>query len=119
MKCVQYVSVLAAAVLMAPFALRAVEVNQHSVLISEPVIVDGVHLNPGTYKIEWNQPGPNVQVTFERHGKAVATVPATVETNDRQVTQDDFVSRKTADGRILSEIDFSKHKEALMFPHHA
>ena len=117
-KDINYFAVLAAAVFILPFTLLAKDINQRKITISEPVLVDGVHLNPGTYEVAWNQPGPNVQVSFERHGQTVATVPATVKTNDQQVTQDDFMSHKSANGRILNEIDFSKHKEALIFSNH-
>jgi len=70
----------------------------------------------GNYRVEWNQPGPHVQVAFLRHGKTVATAPATLKTNDEQVTEDDVVTRTTAShGRVLEEIDLGHQKDALLF----
>jgi hypothetical protein len=53
----------------------------------------------------------------ERPGKQVATTPATLKTNDKQVTQADFAMRTTASNvKVLREIDFGHQKEALIFP---
>jgi hypothetical protein len=43
----------------------------------------------------------------------VATVPATLKTNDVQVTQDDIVTDSA--NKTLTEIDFHRDKEALVF----
>jgi hypothetical protein len=57
-----------------------------------------------------------VQVNFVRNGETVASVPATLKTNDSQVTQSDVVTRRTASNQnTLMEIDFAHQKEALMF----
>jgi hypothetical protein len=51
-------------------------------------------------------------------GKVVATAPATLQTNDAQVTQNDVIMDKTAsNGERLKEIDFHHQKEALVFSH--
>jgi hypothetical protein len=51
-----------------------------------------------------------------RDGKTVATVPGTLKTNDAQVTQDDIVTDTTsANTKTLTEIDFGRSKEALIF----
>jgi hypothetical protein len=119
MRCVRYLALLAAAVLTLPVAMLAQDAYQHNVLISDSVLVNGVHLNPGTYKLEWNQAGPQVQVTFVRHGKQVATVPATLKKNDKQITQDDFqTSESSSNQEILNEIDFGRQNEALVFSNH-
>jgi hypothetical protein len=52
-------------------------------------------------------------VNFVRDGKTVATVPATLKTNDAKVTQDDVVTDKNT--KTLQEIDFSRNKESLVF----
>ena len=75
------------------------------------------HLKAGEYKVEWNGSGPNVQVAFFEHGKQVATTPATLKTNDKQVTQDDFEINTTASNvNVLREIDFGRQEQALVFP---
>jgi hypothetical protein len=54
-----------------------------------------------------------VQVTFLRGGKAVATVPGTLKTNDSEVTQDAIQTDSA--NNTLNEIDFRRDKEALVF----
>jgi hypothetical protein len=43
----------------------------------------------------------------------VATVPGTLKTNDSQVTQDAILTDSS--NKTLSEIDFGRDKEALVF----
>jgi len=87
--------------------------NRHSVEIPDSVQVGGTQLKPGNYKVEWQGTGPDIQVTFLQNGKTVATVPATLKTNDAQVTQDQIVTDSASN--TLSEIDFRRDKEALVF----
>jgi hypothetical protein len=111
----QYMAVLPTLTLLVPLAALARE-NQHSVDISDAVQIGGTQLTPGTYKVEWQGTGPAVQVSFERHGETLVTVPATLKTNDHQVTQDAIETRgSSADKRVLEEIDFGRQKEALVF----
>jgi hypothetical protein len=98
---------------LSPLSLFARDKNQHSVDIPSAVQVGGTQLRPGNYKVKWEGTGPDVQVTFLRDGKVVATVPATVKTNDGQVTQDQIVTDST--NNTLNEIDFRRDKEALVF----
>jgi hypothetical protein len=57
-----------------------------------------------------------VQVAFMREGNTVATVPATLKTNDSKVIHDDIVTdASNADAKVLKEIDFGHQKEALVF----
>ena len=49
----------------------------------------------------------------------MATVPGTLKTDDKQVTQDDFVMQTTKDNKkVLTEIDFRRDKEGLVFGQH-
>jgi hypothetical protein len=90
--------------------------NRHSVDISETVQVGNTQLNPGSYRIEWQGTGPEVQVNFMRYGKTVATASGTFKTNDTHVTQDEVVTDTTsANTKALKEIDFSHNKESLVF----
>jgi hypothetical protein len=98
---------------LAPLSAFAREKNQHSIEILNAVQVGGKQLEPGSYKVEWQGAGPEVQVTFLHNGKAVATVPGTLKTNDSQITAD-AVQTDSANN-TLNEIDFRRDKEALVF----
>ena len=65
---------------------------KHSLTLADPVQVGNAQLQPGDYKVEWQGTGPSVQVNFVQHGKTVATVPATLQTNDKDVVQDDVIT---------------------------
>ena len=56
--------------------------NAHSVEISSAVQIGGTRLKAGNYKVDWQGTGPAVQVSFQRNGKTVVTVPGTLKTND-------------------------------------
>jgi len=112
-KCTALLSMLA---LLFPLGALARNKNQHSVEIPDSVQVGGAQLKPGNYKVEWQGTGPEVQVNFVRDGKTVATVPGTLKTNDAKVSQDDIVTDTTsANTKTLTEIDFSRNKESLVF----
>ena len=116
----QYLVVLSTLTLLLPLAALAQD-NKRSIDITDAVQIGDAHLTPGTYRVEWQGNGPNVQVSFQRHGKTVATVPATLKTNDDQVTQDAVLTSATnanADTRVLEEIDFGRQKEAVVFDEH-
>jgi hypothetical protein len=115
MKHLQYLSVLSALTLLFPLITLARDKDEHSVDIFDVVQVGSVQLQPGNYKVEWQGTGPAVQVSFQQNGKTVVTVPATLKTNDDQVTQDGIVTEATsANTRVLEEIDFVHQKETLV-----
>jgi hypothetical protein len=90
--------------------------NAHSVEISDAVQIGGTKLKPGNYRVEWQETGPTVQVSFQQNGKTVVMVPGTLKTNDDQVIQDAIVTEATGAGTsTLKEIDFGHQKEALVF----
>ena len=113
MKHLAYLTLLSIVAVLSPLSMFARDKNQHSVDIPVTVQVGGTQLKPGNYKVEWQGTGPDVQVTFLRDGKTVATVPATLKTNDGQVTQDQIVTDSA--NKTLSEIDFRRDKDALVF----
>jgi len=47
--------------------------------LAETTVVGSVTLQPGEYSIDWSGTGPEVQVSFSRGNKTIATVPATLE----------------------------------------
>jgi hypothetical protein len=114
-KQVKYIALLSMLALLSTVSAFARDKNQHSVDISESVRVGDTQLNPGSYKIEWQGTGPEVQVNFMRDGKTVATSPGTFKTNDAHVVQDDVViNTNGANTKTLEEIDFAHNKESLV-----
>ena len=116
MKQVRYAALLSMLAVLCSVSALARDKNQHSVEIPNAVQVGGNQLEPGNYKVEWQGTGPEIQVNFVRDGKTVATVPGTLNTNDAQVRQDDIVTDTTsANTKTLTEIDFGRDKESLVF----
>jgi hypothetical protein len=116
MKSVKYLAILAALALLTPLGALARDKNAHSVSITDAVQVGSAQLKPGDYRVEWQESGPTVNVKFSKNGKTVATVPATLKTNDTQIIADSVVTERTsAATNVLKEIDFNHQKEALIF----
>ena len=116
MKHVRYIALLSMLALLPTVGAFARDKNQHSVEIQDSVQVGGTQLKPGSYKLQWQGTGPEVQVSFVRNGQTVATAPGTFKTNDANVTQDDVVTETTsANTKTLKEIDFGHNKESLVF----
>jgi len=73
----------------------------------DDVTVEGKHLAPGEYKIEWSGEGPNVNLTIDQGKKTVVSVPAEVTPVTEKKQSDGYVAKKQADGQnALSEIFF-------------
>ena len=116
MKQIKYAALLSMLAILSSVSALARDKNQHSVEISDFVQVGGTQLKPGSYEVEWQGTGPEVQVNFVRDGKTVATVPGTLKTNDAQVHQDEIVTdTSSANTKTLKEIDFGRNKESLVF----
>lgn len=98
-----------------PVSAAARDKDQQKVEITDQVQVGKVQLNPGTYKVEWQNAGPNVKVSFLKGNKVITTVPGTLKTDDSNVVQNDIVTEKVASKTVLREIDFGHSKEALIF----
>jgi hypothetical protein len=117
MKHVKYLSAAALALLLLPattFAKDNKDKNEGTLLISSPMQVGSTLLEPGNYKVEWQNSGSTANVDILRGNKTVATVPATVVSyTDRQ---DEAITHHPGDDpqkQILEEIDFAKQKEGL------
>ena len=88
----------------------------HTLEIYDVVQIGCTTLKPGNYKVQWQGTGPAVEVSFQQNRKTVVTMPATLKTNDDQVTQDAIVTERTSAGAsTLKEVDFGHQKEALVF----
>jgi len=116
MKQVRYTALLSMLALLSTVNAFARDKNQHSVDIPDPVRVGDTQLKPGSYIVEWQGAGPEIQVTFVHDGQTIATAPGTLKTNDAHVVQDDVVINTTgANTKSLEEIDFAHNKESLVF----
>jgi hypothetical protein len=116
MKQVKYLTLLSMVALLSSVSAFARDKNQHSVKIPDSVQIGSTQLEPGDYKVEWQGIGPQIQVSFVRNGKTVATVPGTLKTNDANLHQDEIVTDATsANTKTLTEIDFGRNKESLVF----
>ena len=113
-KYLQYLAILSTLALLSPLGAFARD-NSHSVDIFDAVQIGGTQLKPGNYKVEWQGEGPTVQVSFQHNGKTVLTAPATLKTNDAEVTQDAIKIETSTDTSTLKEIDFGHQKQALVF----
>jgi hypothetical protein len=112
----KYVAVLSSFALLSLTCALAGDNNKLSVDFPESLQIGSTELKAGSYKVEWQGPGPAVQATFLKNGNTVITVPATLRTSDKQVIQDDVVTDTTsANRKDLEEIDFAHQKEALVF----
>jgi hypothetical protein len=116
MKNLKFLALVSTLLVWFSLSALAKDKNQRSVDILDSVQVGSTLLQPGNYKVEWQQTGATVNVKFVRDGKVLAEVPGTLKTNDNQVTQDSIVTQITSGNKkVLTEIDFGHQKEALVF----
>src|ERR1017187_4397572 len=109
MKSIKYAALLSMLAVLCSVSALARDKNQHSVEIPNAVQVGGKQLEPGSYKVDWQGTGPEIQVNFVRDGKTIATVPGTLKTNDAQVTQDEIITDTTSTNvQTHTEIDFRR-----------
>jgi hypothetical protein len=72
--------------------------TKNNLQISDAVLVNGTTLKPGSYKVEWEGSGSNIELSILQGKKVVAKVPAyLVELND-PASYDAAVTQKSADG---------------------
>lgn len=114
-KYLQHLAILTTSALLFPVGALARD-SAHKIEISSAVQIGSTHLKPGNYKVEWQGTGPVVQVSFQQNGKTLATLPATLKTNDDEARQDAVMTEGTsADATTLKEIDFGHQRQALVF----
>ncbi len=100
---------LAAIALMLPLSALAASKNSSNVQIPDKVVVNGKQIQPGTYKVEWNGTGPNVEVSILQGHKTVAQAPARVV--DKTYEQQAIVTHQNNSGaNVLDQIQL-KNKE--------
>lgn len=109
-------SLIAAATLLLPAAAFAREEKDQGKLdLTNHALVGSTQLSPGTYKVEWNGAGTDVQVNFLQHDKTVATARGKLIELERPYSSGAVVlgAAKNGQPRRLEEIDFSNRTEAL------
>ena len=82
---------------VALLAIGAFAAEKGSLDIASAITVQGKTLAPGTYKVEWNGEGPNVQVSISK-GKETIVVPATVVPSSSVNAVDAYAEHTLADG---------------------
>jgi hypothetical protein len=88
--------------------------NKKPLHIAESVVVEGKTLAPGDYKIEWTEPGPNVQVTILQGKSAVVTVPAHLVSLSASNVQTSYSTSTGQDGsKTLTQVAFGGTKYQL------
>jgi len=113
MKYLRTLVVVSALAAMCSLSAFARDKNERSVEFTDAVQVGNTQLRAGTYQVQWQGTGPDVQVNFIQHGKTVATAAGTLKTNVAQVVQDSVVVNSSS--KTLDEIDFHRDKASLVF----
>jgi hypothetical protein len=102
---------LAMALLLSAVAFAS---DKGYVQVSTTVVVNGKQLAAGGYAVQWEGTGPDVQVSFLKGKKVVATAPAHVIDLNSSAANDMAVVKKNEDGSsTLAEIRFGGKKKAL------
>jgi hypothetical protein len=115
MKFGKYIGI--AAVLISSMSLNAFakDKNETRVTFSEKVQVGSTEVKPGTYKLQWEGNGPDVQVKVVSGKDVVATVPAKLVSNPAAKSGDAIQTRDDANVRQLEKVDFSGGRQSLVF----
>ena len=103
--------VLACAVLLATSAFAA---NKGSVQLMHPTQVAGKELAPGTYSVQWEGSGNDVQINFLQGKKQVASTSAHIVAMQPAAQADNALINVNSDGsRSLAQIRFRGKSFAL------
>jgi hypothetical protein len=114
MKASRLSTILFGALFICSIPTLAGDTFKKSVDINDTVTVQGVTLQPGTYKFQWSGPGPDVQLTILRNNDTVATVPAHIVSENVSNNQSGYGIESATDGsKRLTEVFFSGQKYDL------
>lgn len=118
MRTAKYLSLVAGLAILLPLSVMAKDSsNSGKFTVSEPVKLGSTQLKPGDYKIEWDGTGDSVNVKIMQGKNTVATSPAKLVNHDNAAPYNAVIlNDATGGGKGISEIDFGKRKEALVFP---
>ena len=90
------------------------ESNKATLDLTEKVSVNGTALSPGTYTVDWEGSGPDVEVNIHKGKETVATVPATVTEQPTPNNANAFGSVEQPDGsRVLTTIYVGGKRTAI------
>lgn len=102
------------AVLFSGSAFAGPATNKKTFHLPETVVVDGKKLAPGDYKVEWTEPGTDVQVTILEGKTAVTTLSAHVVPVNVAILKDGYSTTTGQDGsKALTQLLFSGKKYQL------
>jgi hypothetical protein len=102
---------LAAVVLLAGSALAA---SKGPLELQETASVAGTQLKSGTYTVQWEGTGDQVQLKIYQGKKEVASTSARVVTLDKPLDRDATLMRRNDDGTLtVTRINFGKKNFAL------
>ena len=116
MKALRLSGALFAVALLCSIPTFADNTVKKSLQINETITVGAVQLAPGSYRVEWNEPGPNVEVKIMQNGETVATVPAHMVQENTSNEQDGYGTKPGLNGdkyQRLSELFFHGEKYDL------
>ena len=116
MKASRLSGALFASVLLCAVSAFADNTVKKSLQINDTVTVGAVQLAPGSYRVEWNEPGPHVEVKIMQKGETVATVPAHMVQENTSNEQDGYGTKPGLTGdkyQRLSELFFHGEKYDL------
>jgi len=99
------VGLVGASLLLAVSVMAGTE-NKGTLRLYDNVSVQGKQLSPGTYKVEWNGQGPEVQLNILDGKNTVATVPARVVPVTTKNDQDGYTADNENGSRTLKELFF-------------
>ena len=85
-----------------------------SLTFSDPVQVNGTTLEPGNYKVTFNDNTPTTQVTFKKGKKDVATAQAQVKQAATKVSATSVEFNTEGSTRKLQQIQFGGSTQALV-----
>jgi hypothetical protein len=80
--------------------------------ISEPVTVGGVVLDKGRYTFKFNE--ETSELSVNKDGENVATVKATVVEENRKFEDDNYTTKLTDAGRVLTGVRFGGERRTIV-----
>jgi hypothetical protein len=102
---------LAGALLLAGSAFAA---SKGPLELQEPATVAGTQLKTGTYTVQWEGTGDQVQLKIYQGKKEVASTSARVVTLEKPVDRDATLLRRNDDGTLtVTRINFGRKNFAL------
>ena len=107
-------ALLFSAVFVAMVALTSTALaDSKHVTFNEPVSIDGVVLEAGEYNVVWNGSGPEVEVSFMKGNKTLATTAARLVLEKSPHRRAVETTTLPDNSRVLKRISFSE--KALIF----